>query len=104
MAKLSDLKKVELLEEKVISNDKDGVRAVLDEHSPIEFTAKALGLACRFSGADMVETLIDGGATFVFEFSPALKRKYDCKVDISNKNDMPVDFAWYLFPGYEVKG
>jgi len=104
MAKLSDLKKVELLEEKVISNDKDGVKTVLAEQSPIEFTAKALGLACRFSGAEMVETLIDGGATFVFEFSPALKRKYDCKVAISNNNDMPVDFAWYLFPEYEVKG
>lgn len=87
-----------------MSNDIDGVKTVLEEQKPIEFTAKALGLACRFWGSDMVKALIEGGATFKFDFTPALKRKYDCKVSISNNNDMPVNFAWFLFPKYEVKG
>jgi len=104
MAKLSDLKKVELLEEKVICNDLEEVKKVLIEQKPIEFTAKALGLACRFSGAEMVEILIDGGATFSYEFSSTLKRKYDCKIAISNNTDLPVNFALYLLPEYEVKG
>jgi len=73
MAKLSEVKKVQLLEEKVLGNDKDAVKKVLAEQSPIEFTAKALGLACRFCDSEMVEILIDGGATFSFDFTPVIK-------------------------------
>ena len=104
MAKLSDAKKVELLETTVLSNNIEEARKVLETHSPIEFTAKAIGLACRFSGADMVEALLGGGATLDFTLTPAMKRKYDCKVSINKFDDVKINFALYLLPGFEVKG
>lgn len=98
MAKLSESKKVELLESMVLENDINGVKTFLAEQGPIEFTAKALGLACRYSGADMVLALIDGGASFQFDFTPAMKRKYDCKIALNNTTDKPIDFSQYIFP------
>lgn len=104
MAKISEVKKVELLETAVLDCDVNGVKAILAEHGPLEFTAKALGLACRFCGAEMVSALIEAGVSFSFQMTPALKRKYDCKISISNSEDIPIDFSRYLFPCYEVKG
>ncbi len=88
--KLSAIKRVELLEQKVLDNDIEGVRAVFRDYQPIEFTARALGLACRCSGAEMVKTLIECGASFKFEDTPALKRKYNCSIKLSNYRDEPV--------------
>lgn len=104
MAKLSDAKKVELLETTVLSNNIEEARKVLETYSPIEFTAKAIGLACRFSGADMVEALLEGGATLNFALTPTLKRKYDCKISINKFDDVNINFAMYLFPEFEVEG
>lgn len=104
MAKLSDIKKVELLETAVINNDIANVKKIFEEHAPIEFTAKALGLACRFCGPEMVETLIAGGATFDFDLTPTLQRKYDCKIKISNSYDIKKDFLSYLLSTYTVDG
>lgn len=103
MAKLSDLKKVELLEQAVLNKDVEEVKKILKEEAPIEFTAKAIGLACRFAGEQMVEALLDGGATLDFELTPALKRKYDCKIAINNNDDLKIDFTLFLFPKYQVK-
>ena len=66
MAKLSNLKKVELLEQTVLKKDIDEVKRILKEEAPIEFTARAIGLACRFVGPQMVEALLDGGASLSF--------------------------------------
>lgn len=104
MAKLSESKKVELLEESVLNNDLEKVKEFMTELKPIEFTAKALGLACRFSGAEMVKLLIDNGATLSYELTPNLKRKYDCRIAINKTDDMPINFSKYLFPQYEVEG
>ena len=104
MAKLSDLKKVEMLEAAVLSGDIEQVKSILDQQKPIEFTAKAIGLACRFIGAEMVEALLDGGASLNFALTPNLKRKYDCKISINNYDDMKIDFTWYLFPVFKVEG
>lgn len=104
MAKLSDVKKVKLLEQTVLNKDVEGVRKILKEEAPIEFTAKAIGLACRFVGKEMVETLLQGGAKLDFELTPTLKRKYDCRIAINKFDDLKIDFTWYLFPQYQVEG
>ena len=94
---LSDLKKVELLEEKVLANDIEGVKTVFEDYYPIEFTARALGLACHYCGAEMVKTLIECGASFEYEVTPALKRKYNCSTKLSNYTEEPVYYELYLF-------
>ena len=104
MAKLSNLKKVELLEQTVLKKDIDEVKRILKEEAPIEFTARAIGLACRFVGPQMVEALLDGGASLSFILTPAFKRKYDCRIKISNSYDEKINFEYFLLPAYKVRG
>ena len=94
--KLSNLKVVELLEEKVLNNDIEGVKGVFTNYRPIEFTARALGLACRYCGAEMVKTLIECGASFEFESTPDLKKKYNCSIKLSNNTQEQVCYELYL--------
>ena len=58
MAKLSELKKVELLENAVLAGDIEQVKSLFAEHGSFEFTARALGIACRFIGAEMEKLLL----------------------------------------------
>ena len=104
MAKLSNLKKVELLEQTVLKKDIDEVKRILKEEAPIEFTARAIGLACRFVGPQMVEALLDGGASLSFILTPAFKRKYDCRIKRSNSYDEKINFEYFLLPAYKVRG
>ena len=75
MAKISDLKKVQLLEEAVLANDFELVQALFDEYQEFEFTARAIGLACRFCGAEMVILLAKNHATLRFDASGQLVKK-----------------------------
>jgi len=102
MAKISEQKKVELMEEAVLRNDIEGVKALFAEHGTFEFTARALGLALRFCGADMTKALIEGGATLEYELSPAFKRKYACAVAVNNFTDIPVNYSSWIFPGKDI--
>ena len=104
MAKISELKKVELLEEAVLSNDAEKVKALFKEYGTFEFTARALGFALRFCGPEMTRILIDNGATFNYEMSPAFKRKYKCAIHSSKYYDAPVVYSCLIFPAYEVNG
>ena len=104
MAKLSNLKKVELLEQTVLKKDIDEVKRILKEEAPIEFTARAIGLACRFVGPQMVEALLDDGASLSFILTPAFKRKYDCRIKRSNSYDEKINFEYFLLPAYKVNG
>ena len=99
---LNDQQKVSLLETAVMNNDIEGVKAILTEHSPIPFTARAIGLACRFIGPEMVNTLLEHGATLDYFYSPAMKRFYDCAIEINNHEDLKYDYSLYLFPEEEV--
>lgn len=74
--KLSEVEKVELLEETVLKGTLEDVEAVFDTYKPFELTAKALGLAARYRGLDFVKTLVEKGATFTYEDTPTIKRKY----------------------------
>ena len=102
MAKISEQKKVELLEEAVLRNDIEGVKALFAEHGTFEFTARALGLAMRFCGTDMTRTLIEGGATLSYEGSAVFKRKYACAVAVNRFSDVPVDYSSWIFPGKDI--
>ena len=104
MRKISEQKKVELLETAVLKNDIAAVKEHFEEYSEFEFTARALGLAMRFCGSEMVKALLENGASLSYPFTPTLKRKYECKVKANGGEDLPVDYARYVFPAYEVKG
>lgn len=65
------LKKVRELENAAMSCSPDEISEVYKKLGGVEFTARALGLACRFRGVDCVRALVEGGATFD---TPTLKR------------------------------
>lgn len=102
MAKLSELKKVELLENVVLSGSIAETARIMEEHAPFEFTARALGYAARFCGAEMVKCLLDHGATFAYEAVPAFVKKYATKVAISNIYSYNVDYSLYLLRSQKI--
>ena len=57
---------IKLLEDAVIHDEPDEVKKLIGKLGNIKtiFTARALGLACRFRGLDMVKTLVTCGADF----------------------------------------
>ena len=79
MAKISEQTKVQLLEEAVLSNDLETVKSLFKEYGNFEFTARALGLACRYAGLEMVELLIKNKSTFEYNKTPAMVKKYQFK-------------------------
>ena len=104
MAKISESKKVQLLEEAVLKNNPDEVEALFKEHKVFEFTARALGLACRFCGAEMVNLLLQNKASFKYEETTAFVKKYDCKIKLSNQNSIQRQYELWVLPGTKVEG
>lgn len=74
--KLSELAKVELLEDTIQKGTVEDVKLVLDTYKSFEMMSRALGLAARYKGLAFVKELVNAGATFKYEFSPALQSKY----------------------------
>lgn len=69
--------KIERLEMSVIQDPPAEVAKVCREIGEVDFTARALGLACRYRGLDMVKVLVERGATFSFDpekIKPAFRR------------------------------
>lgn len=87
--------KVEILEQAVINGSAEEIAAAFKELGYIEMTARALGLACRFRGAEVVRTLIEHGATFDFPRSEELERRYHCYSGMKYHNYRS-DFSLYL--------
>ena len=79
--KLSDLAKVELLEDTIQKGTVEDVTLVLETYKPFEMMSRALGLAARYRGLAFVKELVNAGATFKYEFSTALQRKYKMNQD-----------------------
>ncbi|MDE6726444.1 MAG: leucine-rich repeat domain-containing protein [Oscillospiraceae bacterium] len=64
---LKQWEKIEKLEMGVMQDAPIKVAKVLEQMGEVDFTARALGLACRFRGLEMVKTLVERGATFSFD-------------------------------------
>ena len=75
MARLSDKKKVELLESAVLSGNVDDIKAVIAEHAPFAFTARALGLACVYADLETVKLLAENGFSFQYDEETGWKYK-----------------------------
>lgn len=78
--KRTDLKpweKIEKLEMAVMQDDPAQVDKVYEQTGKVEFTARVLGLACRYRGLEMVKVLVERGASFSFDaekIKPAFRR------------------------------
>lgn len=103
MAKLSEQKKVELLESAIMSNDIETVKVLYAQYTSFEFTARALSMACRVGTPDLVQFLCENGATFVYKSTPALVKKYDCKIATSNRDSYPKNYNRYIVVGRASK-
>lgn len=79
--KLSDLAKVELLEDTLQKGTVEDVKLVLETYKSFEMMSRALGLAARYKGLAFVKELVNAGATFNYEFSTTLQRKYKMNQD-----------------------
>lgn len=66
---LKQYEKFDVLKDAVMHDSPDDVFKMMSEFGELEFTALALGLACRFRGLDMVRALVDGGAKFTYDLA-----------------------------------
>ena len=93
--KLSALNKVLLLEKTVLENNVEKAEKVIDACKPFEFTARALGFACRFCGTEMVKLLVEKGkATFDFDKKGCLQSKYSISENTK--------YSWYGYAKFEL--
>lgn len=93
--KLSGQRKVTLLEETVLSGDMERLEEVLTGCGTFEFTARALGLACRFGTPEMLKRLAKAKTTFRYDESDS---KLQSKYSICGN----VKYHWGVFARFEL--
>lgn len=86
--KLNELKKVLLLEDTVLYGTANDITEVMKKCKRFEFTARALGLACRYGGLEKVKVLIDGGATFKYIPNANLNKKYKVSYKVAGGREI----------------
>ena len=74
--KISNLQRVRLLEAAVMNGSLQEVIDTYETYKPFELTARALTIAARYRGIDFVKALMERGARFEYQYSPALQAKY----------------------------
>lgn len=79
--KLSELAKVALLEETVQKGTLEDLELVLNTYKNFEITARALAIAGRYRGLEFVKALVKAGASFAYESSSTMQRKYKTNQD-----------------------
>lgn len=87
--------KAEILEDAVINESAADIADVYKALGYVEFSARALGLACRFRGAEIARLLISLGATFDFPKTQDAERLYHVTAGFGWSN-YRTDFSLYL--------
>lgn len=82
---LTPVQKVQKLEYAVINSSPEEIAEVYAEVGSVEYSARALAVACRFRGVDCVRALVEGGASFDAPFTQYMFETYDSYYD-----DLPV--------------
>ena len=67
IAKMKPWEKIEKMEMGVLQDAPSSVAKLLDTLGEVDFSARALGLACRYRGLEMTKVLVEHGATFTFD-------------------------------------
>lgn len=92
--------KVELLEEAVLQGSMEDLENVYATCGDFEFTARALGYAARYRGAETVAFLLDHGASFDYKESGPMESKYRYKRPIGCHTETTVYYL-YLLENYK---
>lgn len=96
----AEREKIFKLEESVLNDTPNEVARVYKGLGEIAFTARALGLACRFRGVETVKALVEGGATFKYD-ETLLKGSYKYFF-IDSPPAVPHDFSQFLIKPAEM--
>lgn len=70
--------KTEILEKAVINNSPEEIDLLMKNLGSVEFSARALGLACRFRGIETVKMLAKNGASFYIPKTEKDEKQYHC--------------------------
>ncbi len=90
-----NLKASETLEEAVVNMQPEEIRALYKKLGNVEFSAKALGLACRFRGVETVKALCECGASFDIPANEEAEQLYGVYSGMKYANYRS-DFSLYL--------
>lgn len=88
-ADIKSWSKIEDLEKCVLCDTPNEVAVTFNKLGELGFTARALGLACRYRGLDMVKTLVNGGAAFSYDLA-LIRRMYKnpgLRIDVAHENE-----------------
>lgn len=75
---MSQKEKAEVLENAVKNNSPEEIADIMKNLGTVEFSARALGLACRFRGIETVKTLVQNGASFEIPKTEETEKQYCC--------------------------
>ena len=107
--KLTDQqKKSKALEYAAVNGTPEEISGVCAESGQVEFSARALGLACRYRGVEHVRAFVEGGASFRAELTNYLVQTHysfgedysTLLLDIKLEKDIPYFNISRLFEGY----
>ncbi|MDE7280808.1 MAG: hypothetical protein K2N36_03595 [Ruminiclostridium sp.] len=70
--------RVEALENAVINKSPEELAEFIEMIGMAEFSARALGIACRFRGIETVKVLVEKGASFDIPKTEETERRYTC--------------------------
>lgn len=90
----------ERIESAVADLEPDELRKLYKKIGGIEFTARALGLACRFRGVEVVRALAECGASFDIPKGEAAEERYKVYSGVKFANYRS-DFSLYLLDIYK---
>lgn len=70
--------KAQILEKAVINNSPEEIADIMKELGSVDFSARALGTACRFCGIETVKVLAENGASFDIPKTEETEKQYCC--------------------------
>lgn len=104
--------KVSTLTSAVAYSTPEEIRDIYKNLGEVEFTARALAIACRYRGLEHVRALVECGATFDYEKSDRIHAAYDCGevnfslslINFNGKDDKNLFMQLFFTEGKPVLG
>jgi len=91
--------KAAFLQRAALNSSAEELAKICDELGFVEMSAPALGLACRFRGLEVVNLLVQKGASFDFPSTKETEETYHCYAG-TKKGDYRTNYAVYLLKAF----